>query len=376
MEGRGIRRDARVKRRGDGTGEHEPGPGTRELGHPLGLGAGANDAVAQVAPRSEQGRRRDCARDAAVEPRVEHADELRVALCEVRVRDAAAAREQVERERHRLHVRVLLHAREVGGAVAGGLLEALDDGLALELVVDQRALAGRAGGAGSACDERDRVLHRELRARADREVRGVGGVAEQHDVAAVPALVAYEQEARPQRAVAHEPVALQLLGEQRLAGPQRLGLVHRVEAQPRATCARGTRRSTCSCARRTGRRGPGRARASVALKMKVKASSTRSVPNQTYLQPCGATRSPKSAAYVLRTRLFTPSAPTTRSASGSATSVTSVLEAQLGAELARAQLEDVQEQLARDGREGVAARAQQPARDGGCRSRASARTCR
>ena len=36
------------------------------------------------------------------------------------------------------------------------------------------------------------------------------------------------------------------------------------------------------------------------------------------------------------------------------------IEAQLGAELARAQLEDVQEQLARDGREGVAARAQQP----------------
>ena len=36
--------------------------------------------------------------------------------------------------------------------------------------------------------------------------------------------------------------------------------------------------------------------ASVSLKMKVKASSTRSVPNQTYLQPCGTTRSPKSVA--------------------------------------------------------------------------------
>ena len=44
--------------------------------------------------------------------------------------------------------------------------------------------------AASAVREGDRVLHRELRARADREVRGVRGVAEQHDVAVAPARAA------------------------------------------------------------------------------------------------------------------------------------------------------------------------------------------
>ena len=38
----------------------------------------------------------------------------------------------------------------------------------------------------SAVAQRDRIFHRELGARADREVRGVRGVAQQHDVAGVP----------------------------------------------------------------------------------------------------------------------------------------------------------------------------------------------
>ena len=173
-----------------------------------------------------------------MEPRVEHANELRVALREVGVGDATAAREQVEGERHRVHVRVVPHAREVGGALAGGLLEALDDRLALELVVHERALEV-ARVAQERLRERDRVLHRQLGARPDREMRGVGGVAQQHDVAAVPALVAHEQEARPQRAVGHEAVALQLLGEQRLARAQRLGLVHLIEAQRAPRVLRG-----------------------------------------------------------------------------------------------------------------------------------------
>ena len=61
--------------------------------------------------------------------------------------------------------------------------------------------------------ERDRVLHRELRARADAEVRRVRGVAEQDDVALAPERVAHGDEADPARAVLDQAVA-----EQRLAG--------------------------------------------------------------------------------------------------------------------------------------------------------------
>ena len=58
----------------------------------------------------------------------------------------------------------------------------------------------------------------------------------------------------------------------------------------------------------------------VSLKMNVKASKTRSVPNQTYLQPSGATDVPSSRSSPLLTTLLTPSAPTTRSASSGAPS--------------------------------------------------------
>ena len=230
VQRRGIGRDTAGVRDRHRAGEHEPGAAARQLRQQVGLGGGADDAVAQPLPRREQRRRSDGARAAAVEPRVEHAHELRVALREVRVRHPPAARQQVERERHRLHVRVALHAREVRGALAGGELEALDDRLALELVVDQSPLdVGRM--AGERLRERDRVLHRELRAGTDREVRRVRGVAEQRDVAVVPAVAADEHEAGPQRAVAEQPVAAELVGEQRLAERERLRLVHRVEPE-------------------------------------------------------------------------------------------------------------------------------------------------
>ena len=56
---------------------------------------------------------------------------------------------------------------------------------------------------------------------------------------------------------------------------------------------------------------------SVSVKTNVNASSTRSVPNHTYLQPCGIEELPNSVANRRRSRLFAPSAATTRSASGS-----------------------------------------------------------
>src|SRR2546422_11204295 len=63
----------------------------------------------------------------------------------------------------------------------------------------------------------DGVLHGELRPRSDGEVRGVGRIAQEHDVLVVPALVPHRAEVAPQGAVLEQSVALQLLSEQRLA---------------------------------------------------------------------------------------------------------------------------------------------------------------
>ena len=63
----------------------------------------------------------------------------------------------------------------------------------------------------------DRVLERELGAGADREVRRVRGVAEQHDVLVVPGRVADGHEVDPARVVADQAVAVERVGEQLLA---------------------------------------------------------------------------------------------------------------------------------------------------------------
>jgi hypothetical protein len=59
----------------------------------------------------------------------------------------------------------------------------------------------------------------------------VRGVSEQHDVAVVPALVAHGREAPPDRAVREQRVALQVVGEERLAVRDRVLLGRRVEAR-------------------------------------------------------------------------------------------------------------------------------------------------
>ena len=78
--------------------------------------------------------------------------------------------------------------------------------------------------------QRDRILHRELGARADREMRGVGGIAHQHDVLVVPVPVLDRREGAPQRAVLDEARSLELVAEQRLAIGDGLVLVGLVEA--------------------------------------------------------------------------------------------------------------------------------------------------
>jgi len=79
--------------------------------------------------------------------------------------------------------------------------------------------------------QRDRVFERELGARADRPVRAVRGVAEQHDVVVVPGPAAHHRELAPERAVGEQLRPLQLGGEDALdvGGGARLVL----DLQPR-----------------------------------------------------------------------------------------------------------------------------------------------
>ena len=94
----------------------------------------------------------------------------------------------------------------------GRVLDALRLGPALALVGAQRgARVGRV--ARHRLVQRDRVLQRELGARADRPVRGVRGVAEQHDVVVVPRLAAHHGKLAPERTVPEEPGPVQFLGE-------------------------------------------------------------------------------------------------------------------------------------------------------------------
>src|SRR5438105_13115121 len=61
-------------------------------------------------------------------------------------------------------------------------------------------------------------------------MRGVGGVAKEHDPAVVPALLAQGQEVDPQRAVRHQPPAAQLRLEEGFAVSDALRLARRIQA--------------------------------------------------------------------------------------------------------------------------------------------------
>jgi hypothetical protein len=145
------------------------------------------------------------------EPGVDVGDEPRVAQPQVVVGDAAAAGEDVERELQRRLVDVAPEVLEPLQAGLGGPLRRLHHGPALGLVGGERCRhlvvlvqAGR---------ECQRVLHGELRAGADREVGGVGGVAEQHHVVVAPPLVAHGGEADPPRVVRQHASPAEHVGE-------------------------------------------------------------------------------------------------------------------------------------------------------------------
>ncbi len=83
--------------------------------------------------------------------------------------------------------------------------------------------------------QRDGAFQRQLGAGADREMRGRRRVAEQHDIAGRPALAQHAVEVEPGRAaqmlgVRHQRVAVEMGGEDFLAGGDGLFGVHFVEA--------------------------------------------------------------------------------------------------------------------------------------------------
>src|SRR5262245_2432830 len=163
------------------------------------------------------------------EPAIDRVDEAGIATLEVVVGHAQAPRQEAHRELERLETAVItLGLFEPFEAHLRRALQALDLGPAL-LLVGREGL-GDLAVALERLRQRDRVLERQLRARADREMRGVRGVADQHDVLMAPAVVANGGKAAPERAVLQEAMALQLLGEELLAEGQGLILVRVVKA--------------------------------------------------------------------------------------------------------------------------------------------------
>ena len=119
------------------------------------------------------------------DPFVHARDKLRIAHPQVLVRDAQPPRQQRERELERLERHVALGVLEPLEGRLRGALQALDR--RSPRAPRRRASADgdrRSRSTSDSRTQRDRVLHRQPRARADGEVRGVRGVAEQHDVAA------------------------------------------------------------------------------------------------------------------------------------------------------------------------------------------------
>ena len=147
------------------------------------------------------------------EPCIDLGDELRIPQAQVVVGDPAAAGEDVEGELQGILVDVLPEVLEPFEARLRGSLCRHDHGFALGLICFERrrysVVLVQAGG------ERERVLHGELGAGSNREVRCVRGVAEQHDIGMVPGVVAHRREADPPRVVGVHLVAVEDVAEQR-----------------------------------------------------------------------------------------------------------------------------------------------------------------
>ncbi len=187
-----------------------------------------DDPVAQgQTAQPERGEHRGRAGRAA-ELALHRLREARIAQSQVVVGDAAAAGQQVEGELPGRLVQVQAEVLEPLQTGAGRALRGGDHRPPLRLVrgegLLQRVPLLQAGGQGQG------VLDGELGAGADGEVGGVGGVAEQDDVAVRPAVVDDRAEARPRRVVGLQGAAAECFREDLAAAFDRLGFVELVEA--------------------------------------------------------------------------------------------------------------------------------------------------
>ena len=170
------------------------------------------------------------------EPALDAFQPVLVAQAEVLVADALAAGQQRISELQRLEMEVALERLEPFGRVAGAVLQLEHLEVPLGDIFEHRRVEGQARTVQH-LGQLDRILERQLGARADREMGGVGGVAEQDELAVVPALALDAAEVEPGgRAdevggVGLERVAVEIFGEQFFAGGDGLGLVHAVEAE-------------------------------------------------------------------------------------------------------------------------------------------------
>ena len=124
------------------------------------------------------------------------------------------------------HVPEPLHVLEPHQRHVGGMLGLLDLFATGGLVIRERRLHILAAHPAERIIKPDRVFHRELGARPDREMRGCLGIAENDAIFVDPAVAADGRKIAPHRTVDDQLVALQFLGEQFFHQLRGAGLVH------------------------------------------------------------------------------------------------------------------------------------------------------
>jgi hypothetical protein len=122
--------------------------------------------------------------------------------------DSQTSRQKIERELQRLEIHVALGVLEPLQADLCCTLQALHCRSPLGFVRGERRRDVLM--APESAYQCDRIFDRELRSRADREMRRVRRIAKQDDVLVRPRLVFHRDEVAPQRAVLEQPVTLEL----------------------------------------------------------------------------------------------------------------------------------------------------------------------
>ena len=192
--------------------------------------------VAQAERREHGPQRRviGAAVGARRDPALDALDPVPVAQAQVLVADPLAAGEQGVGELQGFEIDVARHALEPLGRVARGALQLQDLELAGLLIGLERRAPVALGVQG--VGQVDGVLESQLGARADRIMRRVRGIAQEHDLAVVPGLALDAREVQPGRAaqvrgVAQQRLAVQVSGEQVLADGDAGVPVRRVQSE-------------------------------------------------------------------------------------------------------------------------------------------------